>query len=50
MKRFTNLHSVLYRIPHSNFTTGVTRLAETSYPSGTPEFNPCFGGIRVDQS
>ena len=31
-------------------TTGVTRGAETNYPSGAPEFTPCFSGVRVTRS
>ena len=29
--------------------TGVTRVAETTYPSGAPEFTPVFSGVRVAQ-
>lgn len=50
MKRFTNLHSVSYRTPHDKCTTGVTKEAEMSYYSGTSEFNPYFGGVRIVES
>ena len=31
-------------------TTGVTSGSRTAYPSGAPEFTPCFSEVRVNRS
>ena len=31
-------------------TTGATGGTRTAYPSGAPEFTPCFSGVRVTRS
>jgi hypothetical protein len=36
-----------HRVCNKINTTGATSGAGTAYPSGAPEFTPCFRGVRV---
>ena len=51
-KHFPVLSSVMPTHRHGNYinTTGITSEAGTVYPSGAPEFTPCFSDVRVTRS
>jgi hypothetical protein len=51
-KHFPVLSSIMtyHRVCNKINTTGATSGAGTAYPSGAPEFTPCFSGVRVTRS